>query len=431
MADVVVIGAGYVGLPTAACLAHLGHSITCVDADHERIRRLRAGESVIAEAGLDELVAAGVAADRLTFETDTLAAVSSAEFVLLCLPTPQLSHGGADIGIVHDAVQYLAPALRPGAIVVTKSTMPIGSSATLQQLLRDSGAPPDVVMVANPEFLREGVAVADFLQPDRVVIGAVDEPAAARVAALYEGIDAPVVVTDCESAEMIKYAANAFLATKISYVNELANACEALGADIHDVVVGLGHDPRIGFGWLTPGPGWGGSCLPKDTAELLHTTGAAGYEFELLRSAVEVNERQRRRVVEKVRQAVGGELRGARIALWGAAFKANTDDLRDSPAILVAEALVADGAEVSVYDPGARADDIEARVAVTVAHDQYEVCAGAQVLGVVTEWEQFARADLQLVAQAMAARSIVDARNVLDPKHARDAGFEYWGLGRR
>jgi UDPglucose 6-dehydrogenase len=263
-----------------------------------------------------------------------------------------------------------------------------------------------------------------------VVIGAAEERDAARVATLYDGVDAPIVITDRESAEMIKYAANAFLATKISYVNELASACEVLGADVQEVVRGLGYDPRIGFGWLNPGPGWGGSCLPKDTAGFIHTTSAAGYEFQLLRCAVEVNEQQRRRVIEKVQHAVGGPLRGARVALWGAAFKANTDDLRESPALQVAAALVADGASVVMYDPAVSAAAITARVPIEVGDDLYKVCAGAQVLVVVTEWPQFAQADLQLVAQQMAAPRIVDARNVLDPKHARDAGFAYWSLGR-
>jgi UDPglucose 6-dehydrogenase len=430
MANIAVIGAGYVGLPTAACLAHLGHAVTCVDTDHERVRRLRAGDSVLAEAGLDELIAEGRANGRLEFDTDASAAVGAAEFVLLCLPTPPLPDGLPDISVVSDTARDLAPRLRPDALVVTKSTMPVGSASLLQRVLLEAGTPPGVVVVANPEFLREGVAVNDFLHPTRVVIGAPEEPVASRVAALYENVDAPLVVTDCESAEMIKYAANAFLATKVSYVNELANACEALGADIEDVVVGLGHDPRIGFGWLRPGPGWGGSCLPKDASGLLHTARDAGYEFDLVRCAIEVNERQHRYVVDKVRNAVDGELRGTPVALWGAAFKANTDDLRESPAIEVARALVAEGAEVVVFDPMARADDITARAAVAVADDMYAACDDARVLVVVTEWEQFARADLQLVAQRMAQPTIVDVRNVIDPKQARDAGFEYRGIGR-
>lgn len=430
MARIVVIGAGYVGLPSAACLAHLGHSVTCIDSDEERVQRLRRADPVLSEDGLAELLEEGIANGRLRFDTNTLEAVSTSEFVLLCLPTPPLPDGEADVSTVNDVARFIAPSLPDRAVVIAKSTMPVGSSTALERILRDAGAPPSVTTVANPEFLREGVAVSDFLNPDRVVIGAAEESTAARVAALYDRIDAPIVMSNRESAEIIKYAANAFLATKISYVNELANACEALGADVQDVVRGLGHDPRIGFGWLNPGPGWGGSCLPKDTAAFLHTTRAAGYSFQLLRCAVDVNDQQRQRVVDIVREAVDGDLRGARVAMWGATFKANTDDLRDSPALEIAAALMNEGVHLAIFDPAARPDDLRARLDVELAPDMYSACAAADVLVVTTEWEHFASADLRHAAEQMARPSIVDARNIIDPKQARDAGFAYRGLGR-
>jgi len=431
VSTVCVVGAGYVGLPTAACFAHLGHDVVCADLDEVKIAKLQQGHVEALEGGLLELVTAGLTSGRLNFVVGASEGVTAAEFVVLCVATPEGPDGAADLSVVEAVTREIAPLLRADAVVVTKSTMPVGSAAGVARMLRDIGAPSTVAVASNPEFLREGTAVQEFLQPHRIVIGADDETVAGRVAALYEGVSAPVVTTGLASAEMIKYAANAFLATKISFVNELANACEALGADITEVIRGLEFDPRIGLGWLAPGPGWGGSCFPKDTAALLHATDDAGYAFELLRSAVEVNRRQRTRVVDKIRDAYGGPLSSARVALWGLTFKANTDDTRFSPAVDIARLLAQEGAVVRAFDPAASsAVRRELGDLVEIASDAYEAAHGADVLAVVTEWDEFRNVDLARVASVMAKPRIIDARNVLDPKSAREAGFEYHGIGR-
>ena len=430
MSTVLVMGAGYVGLPTAACFAHLGHDVVCCDVDEAKIAHLRHGDVRVLEEGLPELVAEGLESGRLTFEAAPAVEAAQAEFVFLCLPTPEGAEGAADLSYVETAARMLAPSLRADAIVVTKSTMPVGSASRVRQMLADAGAPPDVRVVVNPEFLREGHAVEEFLEPHRIVIGADEELAATRVAALYRTIDAPIVLADPRSAELIKYASNAFLATKISFVNELANACEAVGADIVEVVRGLGEDPRIGFGWLTAGPGWGGPCFPKDAAALLRSTADAGYEFELLRCAVEVNQRQRQRVVEKVRAACAGLPSPAVVAVWGLTFKAGTDDVRHSPAVEVARLLASQGLVVRAFDPAYRGGTQPDLDGIEIAADAYDACAGAGVLVVLTEWEDFTKLDLSRVAAQMAGRCIVDTRNLLDPEQVRNAGFEYWGTGR-
>ena len=431
MSTVCVVGAGYVGLPTAACLAHLGHDVICVDLDEAKIANLQQGHVEVFEDGLPELVSAGLASGRLKFAVGASEAVTATEFVVLCVATPEGANGGADLSAVEAVTREIAPLLRSDAVVVTKSTMPVGSAAGVALMLQDSGAPSTVAVVSNPEFLREGTAVREFLGPHRIVIGADDEVAASRVATLYEGVNAPVVTTSLSSAEMIKYATNAFLATKISFVNELANACEALGADIPEVIRGLELDARIGFGGLAPGPGWGGSCFPKDTAALMHATEVAGYGFELLRATVDVNRRQRSRVVDKIRDACGGSLDSVRVALWGLTFKANTDDMRFSPAVDIARLLVEHGATVRAFDPAAgAAARAELGDLLEIASDAFDAVNDAEVLAVVTEWDEFRNVDLARVASMMAKPRIIDARNVLDPKSAREAGFEYHGIGR-
>ncbi len=426
-----VVGAGYVGLPTAACLAHLGHDVICADLDEAKITKLQQGHVEVLEGGLPELVSAGLASGRLEFVVGASEAVTAAEFVVLCVATPEGPNGGADLSAVEAVTREIAPLLRADAVVVTKSTMPVGSAAGVARILQASGAPSTVAVASNPEFLREGTAVQEFLGPHRIVIGADDETVAGRVATLYEGVNAPVVTTSLSSAEMIKYAANAFLATKISFVNELANACEALGADIEEVIRGLELDARIGFGGLAPGPGWGGSCFPKDTAALLHATSAAGYAFELLRTTVAVNTRQRTRVVDKIRDACGGSLDSVKVALWGLTFKANTDDTRFSPAVDIARLLVQEGAVVRAFDPAAGgAAQQELGDLVEIAADAIDAAREADVLVVVTEWDEFRNVDLARVASVMATPRVIDARNVIDLKSAREAGFEYHGIGR-
>jgi UDPglucose 6-dehydrogenase len=342
--------------------------------------------------------------------------------VFLCLPTPEAEDGRADLRYINAVIDELANEVDPDVIFVVKSTVPPGTVSGLRKKLADVGSQARIV--SHPEFLREGRAVADFLEPDRIVIGAWEEDDASAVADLYAGVDTEVVRTDPTSAEMIKYANNAYLATRLTFVNTLANVCEAVGADILDVVKGIGLDHRIGPHFLQPGPGYGGSCFPKDTSALIAVAGDAGYDFELLRAVIQADEEQRRRVAEKVRQAAGGGHHGRRIAMWGVAFKAGTDDLRESPAMRIAALLQADGAEVVAYDPEGSTE------LVTMAPDPLSAAADADVLLIATEWPEFTTVDLAEVARVMRGHRIVDARNLLDPKAVRAVGLDYWGLGR-
>jgi len=427
---VAVIGAGYVGLTTAACFAHLGHDVVCADIDAERVARLKKGEVPILELGLPELIQEGIASGRLEFVVGAATAAERAEIVFLCVQTPQGADGSADLSFVESVAREIAPVLAPHTVVVNKSTVPVGSTRFVQRVLSEAGARAEGVTVAsNPEFLREGQAVRDFLNPDRVVIGCEDHTSAVRVSELYKGVHAPVLVTDPASAEMIKYASNAFLAMKVSYVNAIANLCEAVTADVREVTLGMGYDPRIGFEFLHPGPGWGGSCFPKDTVALLHTASRVGDDFPLLASVISTNEEQRERVVSKVRAALD-RTGGRRVAIWGLTFKANTNDLRDSPAIAVAERLVGDGMSVRAYDPMGGESATDLVPGLDVVTDPYEACADTDVLVVLTEWDEFRWLDFTRVAGLMAARSIVDARNLLDPAAMRHLGFSYAGVGR-
>ena len=428
---IAVIGAGYVGLTSAACLAHLGHDVVCADIDAERVARLAKGEVPIREERLPRLVAEGIAARRLSFVVGAANAVRDAEVVLLCVPTPQGDDGAADLSYVEDVSREIAPALRPGAVVVNKSTMPVGSTRLVQRILGESGAGLDKVTVAsNPEFLREGAAVRDFLNPDRIVVGCDDPAAAVRVSDMYRSIRAPVLVTDPASAEMIKYASNAFLATKISFINAIANLCEEVDADVREVALGMGYDSRIGFEFLHPGPGYGGSCFPKDTAALAHMARQAGYEFDLLDGVQQVNVEQHERIVAKTRYAVGGPLEGATVAVWGLTFKADTDDLRDSPALYIARRLLEAGAAVQAYDPAAGESAAASAPGLDICIDAYEACAGADALAVLTEWDEFRWLDFDRVKAMMRRPAIVDARNLLDPVALRRRGFTYAGVGR-
>ena len=421
-ADIVVIGTGYVGITTAACLAHLGHRVIGADIDARRVEQLSNGVIPIVEDGLEELVREGLASGNLRFTTDRAEAAAVCEFAYLCVPTPQSPDGRADLSHIEDVARVIGPVLPPESIVVNKSTVPVGSTRVVERVLGRS----DVFVVSNPEFLREGSAVHDFLHPDRIVIGSDDQSAAIRVASLYLGIASPPIVTDPASAETIKYASNAFLATKVSFVNAIAAVCEAVGADVNDVVLGMGYDPRIGHQFLRPGPGWGGSCLPKDTRALVRIAEDSGYDFDLLKGVITVNEQQLERVVTKVSDAVGGSVSGRKVAAWGLAFKARTDDLRDSPALEIIRRLTARGATVSAYDPAVHSP-IEG---LEVCSDPYAACDGADVLVVLTEWDEFRWLDLDKVAAAMANPAIVDSRNVLDRSAAARRGISYQGIGR-
>jgi UDPglucose 6-dehydrogenase len=422
MAQIAVIGAGYVGLTTAACFARLGHDVTCADIDEDRVAMLSRGEVPIVEAGLDNAVREGIEGDRLRFVLGAENAAASCEFAYLCVPTPQGEDGSADLSYIEAAASQIGPVLPAEAVVVNKSTVPVGSTRVVERVLRRD----DVSVVSNPEFLREGSAVHDFLHPDRIVIGCDDQSAAVRVAALYIGVTAPIIVTDPASAETIKYAANAFLATKISFVNAIAAVCEAVGADVKDVVLGIGYDKRIGHEFLRPGPGWGGSCFPKDSRALVHIAESAGYPFELLKGVIAVNEEQFQRVAAKVREMAGGTLAGKTVAVWGLTFKARTDDTRDSPALRVVELLRAEGATIAAYDPAVK----KPVQGVEPANDPYTVCEGADVLAVLTEWDEFRWVDFDKVANLMTAPKVVDARNLLDQPALERRGFDYVGIGR-
>jgi len=422
---IAVIGTGYVGLTTGACFSRLGHTVVCVDIDEAKIALLRQGEIPIHEPGLEELVRDSVQAGRLSFTTDVEGAVRGAEFAYLCVPTPQGSDGSADLTYLVAAAEQIGPHLPSEAVVVNKSTVPVGSTRTVEQALGRT----DLFVVSNPEFLREGSAVHDFLNPDRVVIGSDDQSAAIRVASLYIGVPAPLMVTDPASAETIKYASNAFLAMKLSYVNAVAALCEAVGADADDVMLGMGYDSRIGNKFLRPGPGWGGSCFPKDTKALHFLSSQAGYSFDLLDAVLDINHAQFDRVTGKITAMAGGTLEGVRIAVWGLTFKANTDDRRDSPAVEIVRRLVDGGAQVRAYDPTVRTELPEVPE-VVVTDDAYAACEGASVLAVLTEWDEFKWLDLDKVAATMSELRIVDARNLLDRGAVLRRGFVHEGIGR-
>jgi UDPglucose 6-dehydrogenase len=428
---IAVVGSGYVGLTTGACLASLGHRVVCADVDEGKVARLCTGEVPILEPGLPELVAQGLAAGRLRFVVGAAAAVGqgseAAEVIFLCVPTPMGTGGAADLSAVEAVVTEVRALLPAGCVVVNKSTVPVGTAARTAQLL----ARPDVAVVSNPEFLREGSAVEDFLNPDRIVVGCDAQDAAERVAALYARLGAPTVLTDAASAELVKYAANCFLGMKLSYVNTIAELCERFGADVVDVTEGIGYDRRIGQAFLQPGPGWGGSCLPKDTHALLQVCAAVDFDFPLLQASLDTNTRQQHRMVEKVRDAVGGSLAGQRVGLLGLTFKAGTDDLRDSPALTVAALLAAEGADLIGYDPGVPAavpgltDDLQ------LTDDPLKVASGAAALVVLTEWPEFRSLNWGRLAELVERRIVVDTRNLLDADVLRRVGFDVRGIGRR
>ena len=423
MSSITIVGTGYVGLTTGAFLAHLGHEVTCADVVEDKIEGLRRGEVPIVEDGLDELVREGLEGGRLAFVLGAAAAAADREFVFLCVPTPQRGDGSADMAYIEAAAREIGPALAAEAVVVNKSTVPVGSTRVVERALERS----DVSVVSIPEFLREGSAVHDCFHPDRIVIGSDDQASAIRVAALYKAIQAPLIVTDPSSAETIKYASNAFLATKVSFVNAVANLCEAVGADVREVVLGMGYDRRIGFEFLRPGPGFGGSCFPKDTRALVRIGEDAGYDFGLLRGVIAVNEEQHARVVSKVLAQAGGSVEGVTVAAWGLTFKARTDDRRDSPALHVIDRLVDKGARVRAYDPTVHGP----LGRIEVCDDPYAACEDAHVLAVLTEWDEFRWLDFRKVRDVMARPAIVDARNLLDSAALRRAGFAYQGIGRQ
>ncbi|OXM71780.1 MULTISPECIES: UDP-glucose dehydrogenase family protein [Amycolatopsis] len=416
MAAVGVAGAGYVGLTTAACLAALGHDVVCTEVDESKVARLSRGEVELGEPELAPLVRDGLAAGRLRFTAD-VSALDGREFVFACVPTPTGPDGSADLSAVEAVLAALRPA--PHTVLVVKSTVPVGTCARI-------AGTAGIAVVSNPEFLREGHAVHDFRHPDRIVLGG-DPPVVERVATLYAGLDAPVVRTGHASAELGKYASNAFLALKLSYVNLLARLCERTGADIDAVTRTMSLDERIGPHFLHPGPGWGGSCLPKDTRALVASAAAAGVDLTVLRSAIEANDRQYDHVVARVREAAGGRLAGVRIGVFGLAFKAGTSDLRDSPALAVAGRLADAGAVLTGYDPGVGGGDQAGPV--QRVDDPVLAAKGARVLVVLTEWPEFTRLDWSQLAAVAEGDVVVDTRGVLDPAALRGSGLRCVRLG--
>jgi UDPglucose 6-dehydrogenase len=417
---IAVFGAGYVGLVTGACFAGLGHDVSVRDIVPEKIDALRRGEVPIFEPGLDELLARN--AERLRYTLDVREALEGADFVYVCVDTPPLYSGDADLSRVWTVVDELP--FDTSATIVMKSTVPVGTGEKVRAAL-DARGLAGVGYVSNPEFTAEGTAVRDFMEPDRIVVGAFDEADGDAVEALHAGIDAPVVRADVNSAEMIKLAANAFLMTRVSFVNEIANVCELVGADVQRVAEGIGLDHRLGPHFLRAGIGWGGSCFPKDSLALKQLAANSGYHFQLLSAVIEVNELQKRRVVQKLQKHLG-KLRGKRVALLGLAFKPNTDDMREAPSLVLASRLLAEGAEVRGWDPIARPDI----PGVKLCGSALEAVAGADAAVVVTEWPELADIGRDEVRLAMRHPLIIDGRNLLDPARVRRAGFAYEGIGR-
>ena len=420
---IAIFGAGWVGLVTGACFAELGHEVTIRDVVPEKIDRLRTGEVPFFEPDLGELLQRN--ADRLTFTLDAAEAAGAAELVFVCVDTPPTYSGDADLSRVWTVIDEL-PQLERRTILVMKSTVPVGTGEKVRAALETRGL-SHIGYVSNPEFLAEGGAVDDFMHPDRIVVGSFAEADGDRVAVLYDSMEAPIVRADVASAEMIKLAANAFLTTRISFINEIANVCELVGADVERVAHGVGLDHRLGPHFLRAGIGWGGSCFGKDVSALKQLAGNSGYQFQLLSAVIEVNELQKRRVVQKLQKHLG-RLRGSTVALLGLSFKPNTDDMRDAPSLVLASRLLAEGADVRAYDPAAKTHELLR--GVTLCSTALEAITGADAAVIVTDWEEFRSIASAEVREAMRRPLIVDGRNLLDPGTTRGAGFDYEGIGR-
>lgn len=430
----VMIGTGYVGLVSGACFADFGHEVTCIDKDETKIARLQDGIMPIYEPGLDALVDRNVREGRLSFTTHGLDAIAAADAVFIAVGTPsRRGDGYADLSYVHAAAREIAAQLRGFTVVVTKSTVPVGTGDEIEAIIRAERPDADVAVVSNPEFLREGAAIEDFKRPDRVVVGLEDERARAVMTEMYRPlnlIETPLMITDRRTSELIKYASNAFLAMKITFINEMSDLCEKAGADVQHLAKGIGLDKRIGPKFLHVGPGYGGSCFPKDTLALTRTARDHNAPLRLVETTNEINEARKKAMAGKVAAALGGDVRGKVIAILGLTFKPNTDDMRDAPSLEVVPALQAMGASVQAFDPEGR----EARQllrGVAFKDDPYEAVTGADVMVILTEWDQFRALDLDRVADLMKSKAIVDLRNIYRPDEMRRRGFAYTSLGRR
>lgn len=431
MKNICVIGVGYVGLVTGVCLADLGNRVVCLNRTQSKCDNLKKGIMPIYEPGLEEIVRRNYAAGRLDFTTSYDQALEDVEYVFIAVGTPSGAEGEADLAHVNQASEGIAKRLRQPAILINKSTVPIGTGDWVADIVRENMPDQDTEfsVVSNPEFLREGSAVHDFMNPDRIVLGSTNPAAAHRVAELYYPLQAPIIITDLRTAEMIKYASNAFLATKISFINEIANICEALGADVTEVARGMGMDRRIGPHFLGAGVGWGGSCFPKDVKALAHMASTHGAHPQLLRAVMEINYDQRKRVIQKLRDILGG-FRGKTIGILGLAFKPNTDDMRDAPSIEIIHMLQHEGAEIKAYDPQAVETAKRILTDVTYCQNPYAVAEDADALILMTEWNEFNHLDMMRIKETMRQPVLLDGRNIYDPRRMKEMGFTFRGMGR-
>jgi UDPglucose 6-dehydrogenase len=434
--NITMIGTGYVGLVTGTCFAEFGHHVTCVDKLTDKIDQLNAGHIPIYEPGLDALVAKNREEKRLQFTTDVTSAVAGADAVFLAVgtPTSRRGDGYADLTYVYEASKELAAHLQGYTVIVDKSTVPVGTARQVSRIIKEQNPDADYDVASNPEFLREGAAITDFMRPDRVVIGVESERAEQVLRDIYKPLylrDSPIVSTTIETAELIKYAANAFLAVKISFINEIANVCEAVGADVTALAKGIGMDGRIGSKFLHPGPGYGGSCFPKDTLALMRIVQEYGESVRIVEAAVEVNAAQKARMVKKIRDALGGSESGKTIAVLGLTFKPETDDMRESPAVSILPALLEKGAVIRAHDPKGMAEAKKYLPdGIEYVNNAYEACDGADCVVLMTEWNQYRALDLDRLLQLMRQPIFVDLRNVYDPASMREKGFRYTGVGR-
>jgi UDPglucose 6-dehydrogenase len=431
---IAMVGSGYVGLVSGACFADFGHDVVCIDKDPGKIARLQAGEMPIYEPGLEELVRRNASSGRLAFTTDLAQGISGAGAIFIAVGTPsRRGDGHADLSFVHAVAEEVGQHLDSPAVIVTKSTVPVGTGDAVERIISDSGTKLRYAVASNPEFLREGAAIDDFKRPDRIVIGSDDEWARGVMREVYRPLflnKSPIQFTSRRSAELIKYAANAFLATKITFINEIADLCEKSGADVQDVARGVGLDGRIGSKFLHPGPGYGGSCFPKDTLALLKTAEDFGSPLRIVEAVVKVNDSRKRAMGRKVIDALGDEPRGKRVALLGLTFKPNTDDMRDAPSLAIAQTLIDAGVEVTAYDPEGMALAGPMMQGVAMQNDAYAAVAGADAVVIVTEWDAFRALDFARIKQLTRGPLLVDLRNIYDPEEVRAAGFAYVSIGR-
>jgi UDPglucose 6-dehydrogenase len=431
---IAMIGAGYVGLVSGACFSEFGVTVTCVDKDAEKIARLRQGEIPIFEPGLDALVERNAEAKRLMFSTDLPGAVAGADAVFIAVGTPsRRGDGHADLTYVHEAAREIAQALTGYAVVVTKSTVPVGTGREVARIIRETNPQAQFDVVSNPEFLREGSAINDFMRPDRTVIGAETPRAQEVMRQLYRPlylIETPILFTGLETAELIKYASNAFLATKITFINEIADVCEAVGANVHDVARGIGLDGRIGRKFLHPGPGFGGSCFPKDTQALARTAEQVGSPMRIVETVIAVNDARKRKMAQRIRQACGGSVAGKTLAVLGLTFKPNTDDMREAPSMVILPPLQHDGAKIQAFDPEGMEEASKLLPGIRCCADAYEAMTGADALVILTEWNEFRSLNLRRMRECLRQPVVVDLRNVYDPDDMRAAGFIYHSIGR-